>query len=425
VTAVAAGHSEEVFVEELAMFGGPPAVTETFPDTLPLNALEYDAVLTSLRQTPLTTVFGGFDVERLERSFAARFGYRHAVAVNSGTSALHAAVAAVGIGPGDEVIVTPHSFVASVSIVVQQGATPVFCDISPHDLGIDPSLCEQLITPRTKAILPVHVYGQPMDIRALRDLCRRRNLRLIEDCAASLGASVAERPVGSFGDVGCFSFNIGKVLRVGEGGMAVTDDPALAELLRELRVNGLSPHRDARSGVATLGYNYTMGVAALGFNYTLNQASAALGWATLERIDELIARRRRFREILLDELRDLPIKSCPVPPDVQPVGYWTSFLLEPDLVPLREAIIRAARSEGVRLFKGFDEPLYRIRYLARYAEGRSFPVTERACARLIAIDPVPFFSESGVRQMAAGLKKVFAHLDQLRKLGPEPGARAR
>jgi perosamine synthetase len=401
-------------MNELALFGGVPSVTESFPETLPLNAVEYDAVMNSLRQTPLTTVFGGHDVERLERAFATRFGYQHAVAMSSGTASLHAAVTAVDIGPGDEVIVTPHSFVASVSIVVQQGATPVFCDLSEADLGIDVAMCEKLITARTKAVLPVHVYGLPMEIRSLADLCRRRGLRLIEDCAASLGATVDGRSVGSFGDVGCFSFNIGKVLRVGEGGMAVTSDERLAGLLRELRVNGLSPQGGTRDGTANLGYNYTMGEASLGFNNTHNQAAAALGSATHERIDDLMACRRRNQAILIEGLSGLPLRAPVLPAGVRPAGYWTAFLLERSLAPLRDRIIQAARSEGVRLFRGFDEPLYRIGYLRRYAEAKSFPVTESVCSRLVAIDPAPFLSEKAMWQMVAGMKKVFSHLDQLR-----------
>lgn len=387
---------------ELALFGGSRAVTEPIPEYLPVDADEEHAVLESLRRVPLTTLYGGYDVAALESGFSRRFGFDHCVAMSSGTASLHAAVAALGIGPGDEVITPTYSFVASVSVVVQQGATPVFCDIEARTLGLDVAACADLINERTRAVIAVHVCGMPMEIGPLAALCRRAGIGLIEDCAGSIGARYDGRSVGGFGDVGCFSFNVHKIFRTGEGGMASTQDASLRDILLELRVNGLNPHH---------GVNH---VNRLGFNYTMAQPIAALGCAQLRRFDEQLARRAQNREQLRAGCRGLPVSFLDDPPKTESVGYWTVMLLEPDVGPLRDRILQAANAEGVRLSPGYGEPLHRIGYLTRYAKGLRFPVSEELSRRLMVFDPSPYLGTSAIEQQVAGIHKVFDNLDRLK-----------
>lgn len=387
-------------MKELAIFGGTPAA-EPVPDSYPVSDAEIAAVTRSLRETPLTTLYGTHDVARFEEAFATRFRLPHCVAVTSGTAALHAAVAALGIGPGDEVITTPYSFVASVSVIVQQGATPVFCDLEPATLGLDVDRVAAAITPRTRAVIAVHIYGMPMRIAELAELCRAREIALIEDCAGAAGARVGDRYVGSFGDLGCFSFNVHKVIRTGEGGMVSTTRADLAGRLRALRVNGLSPG----GGVNNVG--------GLGFNYTMAQPLAALGCAQMAVLDGMLEQRARNRDRLMVRLAGVPITMLRDPPHVTSVGYWTPLLLAEHLLPMSESIVWAANAEGIDLHPGYNEPLHHIAYLRPFAVRAELPVCEALWKRVLVIDPSPWLTEAHMDQIADGMHKVFDNLDRV------------
>ena len=218
-------------------------------------------VLAALRSC--NYVLGG-PVERFEESFAAYCGVRHAVAVNSGTSALHLALLAAGVGPGDEVITVPMTFVASVAAIVYAGATPVFVDIDPVTWTMDPTAIEAAITPRTRALLPVHLHGRLADMDGFADVARRHELVVIEDAAQAHGAERGAVRAGAFGEMGCFSFYPGKNLGAcGEGGAVTTDDPALAVVLRSLRDWG----QEGKYNHVRHGFNFRMDAlqgAALG-----------------------------------------------------------------------------------------------------------------------------------------------------------------
>lgn len=197
----------------------------------------------------------GSEVEAFEQEFAAYCGASHGVGVNTGTSALHLALLAAGVGPGDEVITVPFTFVATVAAIRYTGATPVFVDIDPHSFTLDPAALEAAITPRTKAILPVHLYGHPADMDPILAIARRHGLVVIEDAAQAHGAEYKGRRVGSLGDLGCFSFYPGKNLGAcGEGGMVVTDHPHYTKTLRMLRDWGA----ERKYHHTLLGYNFRM-----------------------------------------------------------------------------------------------------------------------------------------------------------------------
>lgn len=386
----------------LAILGGAKAIQEELPQYLSLSKEELDCAMSSLQHTPLTTLYGGYEIESFENGFNNKFGFMHSIAVNSGTSALHAAIVALGIGPGDEVITTTYSFVASVSVIVQERATPVFCDINPNNLGLDVEKCLKLITPKTKAIIAVHIYGTPMEIDQLHDICKKNNIYLIEDCAGALGAKYNNRFVGTFGDISCFSFNIHKILRVGEGGMAITPHSDLAIKLRELRVNGLNPKKGINN------------VNALGFNYTMPQIMAALGCYQLRIIDKLIEQRCHNASVLKTKLENLPFKFLQTSTNIASVPYNMPMILDNEIAPLREKIIEALQAEGVPAHKGYGEPLYKIDFLQPYSSSQQFPISEVLLRKIIVIDPSPFFTELQIEKIAIAIRKVFDHLEYLK-----------
>ena len=224
----------------------------------------------------------GKEVVAFEEEFAAYLGARHAVGVNSGTDALHVALKGLGIGPGDEVITVSHTAVATVAAIVAAGAAPVLVDIEPDHFTIDAHRIEAAVTPRTKAVIPVHLYGQPCNMDAVLEVARRRGLKVIEDCAQATGADYRGRKVGSFGDIGCFSFYPTKNLgALGDGGMVVTDDDALAEQLRAVREYGWDDERVSQT---------------TGFNSRLDEMQAAILGAKLPRLDADNARRREIAD---------------------------------------------------------------------------------------------------------------------------------
>src|SRR5581483_1802084 len=217
-------------------------------------------------------------VTQFEEAFAAYVGAKYAVAVNSGTSGLHLAVIAAGIGAGDEVITPSFSFIASANCVLYERATPVFVDIDPLTGNMDPALVEAAISQRTKAIIVVHAFGQPADIDPILAIARKHHLVVIEDACEALGAQYKGRQVGTLADVAVFAFYPNKQMTTGEGGMIVTDNAEWAALFRSLRNQG----RDV--------FNAWLNHTRLGYNYRMDEMSAALGLAQLRRIDELLAR---------------------------------------------------------------------------------------------------------------------------------------
>lgn len=248
---------------------------------------DIQAVVDVLRSDWVTT---GPMVERFESSVASFVGAAHAVAVSSGTAALHAAMAAIGIGPEDEVILPPMTFVATANAIVYQGGTPVFVDVGEADLLIDPTLVEEKITPRTKAIIAVDYAGQPCDYDSLREIADKHGLYLISDACHSLGAEYRGRKVGTLADLTVFSFHPVKPITTGEGGMVVTDNPGLAERMRRFRNHGITTDHWKRSEKLTWSYEMT----DLGYNYRLNDIQAALGVSQLAKLPSWILERQTF-----------------------------------------------------------------------------------------------------------------------------------
>lgn len=256
-----------------------------------LSPLETELVLEVMRTERLAM---GPMTEEFESLVSGYVGLRHGIAVNSGTSGLFCVLKALGIGPGDEVITTPFSFVASTNVILHVGATPVFVDIEPVSLNMDPGLIERAITPRTRAILAVETFGNPMHMDLYAGIARRHGLVMVEDCCEAMGGSCGGKKAGTFGAAGVFGFYPNKQVATGEGGMIVTDDDELANACRSLRNQGRGA--DAAGKQAWLRHE------RLGYNFRISELQAAVGVGQMRRIDELIERRGRVASAYLNRL---------------------------------------------------------------------------------------------------------------------------
>jgi len=347
-----------------------------------LGPAERDAVLAVLESGRLSL---GPRLEEFEGALARRAGTTHAVATSSGTAALHLAVRALGLGEGDEVITTPFSFVASANCLLFEGVRPVFVDIEPDTLNIDPDRVAAAVGERTRAVLAVDVFGHPADWSRLREVARGKRLWLIEDSAEALGSSLNGRAAGGLGDVGIFGFYPNKQITTGEGGALVTDDAEWANLCASLRNHGRDPGDDSWLEHRRLGYNYR-----------LSELACALGLAQLARLDELMERRSRVAAWYDERLADVPRVQRPRSRENVELS-WFVYVVRLDegyARDDRDRVIRQLRARGIGCREYFPpihlQSFYRERF--GHAPG-DFPVTETAAARTIAL---PF--HAGVRE---------------------------
>ncbi|VVT26560.1 DegT/DnrJ/EryC1/StrS family aminotransferase [Hoeflea sp. EC-HK425] len=276
-------------------------------------------------------------LNRLERDFAAHLGVRHAIATSSCTGALHLGLAALGIGPGDEVIMADTNWIASVAPVVHLGATPVFVDILADTWCVDPAQVEAAITPRTKAIMAVHLYGSMCDMNRLLDIGERHGIAIVEDAAEAIGSAWGEKRAGSMGAFGTFSFHGTKTMTTGEGGMFVTNDTALFE-----KVNTLSNHgRDASEPRQFF-------PLMTGYKFKMSNIAAAIGCAQVERIDELIDGKRRIMAHYREQLAGVNGISLNVEPAGVTNGYWMpTVVFDRDTGVSREQLIEAFKQADI------------------------------------------------------------------------------
>lgn len=295
----------------------------------------------------------GPEVAAFEREFAARVGAPHACAVSNCTTALHLALHAAGVGPGDEVITVSHSFIATANAVRHAGATPVFVDIQPHTFNIDPARVEQAITPRTRAVLCVHQMGMPCDLRALVPLARRYGLVLVEDAACALGSEILWdgrwEPIGRpHGDIACFSFHPRKVVSTGDGGMITTGRDDWDARCRALRQHAMSVPDTVRHGSPTVIFE---SYPEVGFNYRLTDIQAAVGRVQVGRLDELVARRReaaeRYRALMSGRL---PVRLPHEPTWAR--SNWQSFCVRLPVHADQRQVMQSMLDEGVSTRRG-------------------------------------------------------------------------
>jgi dTDP-4-amino-4,6-dideoxygalactose transaminase len=328
----------------------------------------------------------GSEVAAFEQNFAGYCGTSECIALNSGTSALHLALLAAGIGPGDEVITVPFTFVASVAAVLYAGARPVLIDIDPRSFTMDPAAIEAAITPQTKAILPVHLYGQPADMDPIMDIARRHGLIVVEDAAQAHGAKSKGRPVGSIGDIGCFSFYPGKNLGAyGEGGAVTTNDPEYAHTIRMLRDWG----QDRKYHHVLRGYNYRME----GFQ------GAVLG-VKLRHLDQWTEARRKIVRQYNDLLAHSDVETPVEMPWAQHV-YHVYTVLSAD----RDGLQAALTAEGIQTGIHYPVPVHMQPAYADLGYGPgAFPHAETAAKQVLSLPLYPELSSQAVAQVAAAVK---------------------
>lgn len=322
-------------------------------------------------------------VDRFEAALAAETDSAHAIAVCNGTVALHLALHCLDIGPGDEVIVPTFTYIASVNTIAQTGATPVFAESRASDWLLDPADIERRITPRTKAIMPVHLYGALCDVE-IYALARRHGLKVIDDAAEALGSRRAGVHVGRLADITSFSFFGNKTVTTGEGGALVCNDDALAARLRKVKGQGQS---------LTKRYWHD----ELGFNYRMTNICAAIGVAQMERLAAILQRKQALADLYKASLADLDVTFQTIDPEIASSNWLVSLLLPADVD--RDAVMAGLSAKGIDSRPVF----YCAHHMPMYQNGASFPVAEDIARRGMSLPSYPNLTDDEVRLVAATL----------------------
>jgi perosamine synthetase len=364
---------------------------------------EIDAVVETLRSGWLTT---GPKVKQFEEDFAKTVGAGHAVAVNSGTAALHLALDAIGLKPGDEVILSTMTFTASGEVVLYFGAKPVLVDCSPETLNLDVDSLEKAITPRTKAIMPVHIAGQPCDMHRIMEIATHYHLHVVEDAAHAFPAYYRGKMVGTIGDITAFSFYATKTITTGEGGIATTDNPEWAERMRLMSLHGIS--HDAWKRYTAEGSWYYE-VLYPGFKYNLTDIAAAIGIEQLKKAFRFWKIRQHYAQLYNEAFRDVPAIITPyVTADVQ--HAWHLYIIQLDLEQLRisrKACIEMLKQENIGTSVHFIplhlHPCYRDTFHYRPQE---FPNASAVFERIVSLPIYPRMTAADVQDVIDAVRNI-------------------
>jgi dTDP-4-amino-4,6-dideoxygalactose transaminase len=398
-----------------AFLGGKPISNRMPEQKVMVDEREEKEVLKALRSGHLNALTNDV-VAEFERRFAAYSGAEYGIAVNSGTAALHAALAALDVGPGDEVIVPPYTFIATASAVLQQNAAPVFADIDPETLNMSPEAFENAITKRTRAVIPVHLFGMPADMDAINKIARKHKIAVIEDACQAHGAVYKGKKVGALGLMSCFSFQESKNMAMGEGGIVLTNDRKLAERARIVRHIGMRKK-----------YEYI----TLGYNYRLPALSAAVGIAQLKKLDAFNRHRRRMSEIYRENLQGLPASFISEPRGIQSSYHLFPVLLDSRFKRKTNDIVEALSEENVPVWWVYPEPIYNVPFFQKreayklecpfacphrgevykYKKGLC-PNAEDIARRTIVLPTAPCYPESVARATAKAIRKVLPYFDK-------------
>jgi len=377
---------------EFLVFGGP-AISED----------EIAEVVATLRSGWIGT---GPRVHRFQEDFRKYVGAHHAVALNSCTAALHLAMMAAGVGPGDEVITTPMTFCATANAIIHCGATPVFADCDRRTLNIDPEQLAEKITPRTRAILPVHFAGRPCDMASIMSISRERGLRVVEDCAHAIETQIGNRHVGTFGDFGCFSFYVTKNVTTGEGGMVVTNNQEGAGRIKILGLHGMS--KDAWSRFGDEGYKHYE-VVEVGFKYNMMDLQAAIGLRQLEKVERYWLRRQEIWERYQTAFADLPLATpLPPAPGTRHAYHLYTLILDIDkLKRSRDDVLNALAREnigtGVHYLALHTHPYYAKTYGLKQGD---YPNAEYISQRTLSIPLSAKLTDEDVESVIAAVRRV-------------------
>jgi len=389
---------------KLAIDGGEPVRADFLVFGSPaIGEEEIAEVVATLRSGWLGT---GPRVKRFEEAFREYTGARHAIALNSCTAGMHLALLAAGVGPGDEVVVPALTFAATANVVVHTGATPIFADVDSLTMNLDPRGLESRITPRTKAILPVHFAGRPCDMEAILGLAKRHGIRVVEDAAHAIETVAAGRKVGTIGDATCFSFYVTKNVMTGEGGMVTTGDDEWAERIRVSSLHGLS--RDAWKRYSGSGFAHYE-VLMPGYKYNMMDLQAAIGIHQLARVDEYASARKRIWAAYDAAFADLPAaRPAPVGTGSVHARHLYTLLLDLDRLRVdRDAVMNALKAEGIGTGVHFIalhlHPYYRDRFSLSPSD---FPNATEISRRTISLPLSAKLSDRDVNDVIEAVRKV-------------------
>jgi perosamine synthetase len=391
----------------LAIDGGEPVRRQLLPYARQtVDDDDITAVVEALRSDWLTT---GPLVETFEKAFASEVGAGHAVAVSSGTAALHAAVAALGIGAGDEVIIPALTFVATANCVVFQGGKPVFADVDPETLLLDPNQVEALVTPRTRAVIAVDYAGQPCDYDGLRKITDAHEISLVADACHAVGGRYRGKAVGSLAMLSTFSFHPAKHVATGEGGMITTNDPELARRARIFRNHGITTDHRQRAEKGSWFYE----MVELGLNYRLTDMQCALGLKQLEKAGFWLKRRRAIAARYRSSLSQVSgIEPLAVTDNVEHAYHlFVIRLTENDLAAKRDEVLSALRAEGIGVNVHYIpvhlHPFYRERFGTHPGD---IPVAEAEYQRILTLPMFPAMTDQDVDDVVTAIRKVVGGL---------------
>ena len=395
----------------LAIDGGPPLRERAFPAWPQYDPAQLDAAAAVL-SSGRVNYWTGDQGRAFEAEFATYCGVRHAVALANGTVALELALRVLGVGPGDEVIVPPKTFIATASAVVMCGATPVFADIDPVSQCLDPAAIEPLLTTRTRAVIVVHLGGWPADMEAIVEIAHRHGLAVIEDCAQAHGAALRDRKVGSFGDLAAFSFCQDKIMSTGgEGGMLLTNDESLWRAAWAFKDHGKS-YRAMFETEPDPQATFRWVHESFGTNWRMTELQAAIGRVQLGLLDDWLEQRRAHAALLEQRLGAIPGLIIPrVPDEVEHARYKFYAFVDPDRLSegwSRDRILHAINAEGVPCFSGSCSEIYREKAFADagVAPAQALPVAHRLSGTSLMLLCHPTLAVDDVQDMADAVAKV-------------------
>ncbi|MBU7004517.1 MAG: DegT/DnrJ/EryC1/StrS family aminotransferase [Theionarchaea archaeon] len=348
-------------MEELAILGGSPVRTRDIDLDPAMAPRELELINQVIESRKLSSNDGSMN-PRFEAEFSRYIGAEYGITTNAGTSALHVALAAAGVGPGDEVILPAYTFIASATSILHNNAVPVFADILPDTLCIDPVDLEKRITEKTRVIMPVHLFGHPAEMDEILDIASDHDVKVVEDCAQAHAAEYRERKVGSFGDLGCFSFQRSKNITAGEGGIVLTNDKKMADACLRMRQQGRLFGTSARPVYDSF---------TLGYNFRMTEMQAAMLLAQLEKLDDFTETRIRNGKKMIEELSRFDWITCPTTkPYVKNVHHVFFIRVDSEKLGMdKDKLIEAYRAEGMYASPGYEFPLNRHPI---FAEGIGF-----------------------------------------------------
>jgi perosamine synthetase len=411
--------------EKLALHGGKPVRTKIIPfvpEEADVGPAEINAALKVLRSKKLSQL-SGEEVANFENEFAKYYRVRNAIATSSGTTALHASLAGLGVGPGDEVILPPYTFMATANAILHQSGIPIFADIDPETFTISARSIEEKASKLTKVVMPVHMLGNPAEMDDILKVARQRNLFVVEDCAQADGGEYKGRKVGTFGEVGCFSFYLNKnITSGGEGGMIITNNDALSDKIRSI-INHCRVKESPYPNVPA--HNVYWGI---GYNYRMTAVQAAIGRVQLRKLDKLNEVRRRNARFLAEELSHVEGVSVPKVRSYVKHVYWAFGIRiqQEKLGVSRDQFAQALLKEGIKaegycpipvhlqeVFRKkvgygnthypFDSPLYRGK--VEYKEGIC-PEAEKLSKEDLLLPVYPSLTQRDLNDIVHGVKKV-------------------